>query len=271
MFTQLLAYSQGGVNSPGLYDYTVSDCFLSENYSGVFKPDTVAPQNQMKGTRIWRTISLDNPQNKELLNTNKNCTEVGLLEIIKFGLLVKQLNAFGSDNFALAYKTRMSEKQVLNALTYNDTSVVLSFDADGKETRLQTKTTRYLMGDDIKSYLLLEDWVINNKSGELEKYIIGWAPLIYRASEDKTVPLFWLYFPEWKELLASFEAKNFYSHSRITFFDVFEKRYFISQINKESNVFDRSVKDSRKGRDINMENELIKEKLRNSESDLFQH
>jgi hypothetical protein len=123
----------------------------------------------------------------------------------------------------------------------------------------------------VKSYLLKEDWIINSKSGEMEKYIVGIAPLVYNKQTNKIVPLFWLYYPEWKELFASFEAANVYSYERINFYQVFERRYFVSQINKESNVFDRSIKDAKHGAEINMENELIKEKLRNSESDLFEH
>lgn len=82
---------------------------------------------------------------------------------------------------------------------------------------------------------------------------------------------FKIYYPEWKNLFSAFSARNFYSYEPLTFEDVFSKRYFVSQISKESNVFDRNLKSHNHGNDVYLESELIKEKLNNAESDLFQH
>jgi len=225
----------------------------------------------MKGQRLWRTISLDNKQNQDIFKSKNNCIQIGLFEIIKFGLFEKKLNAFASDNFNEVDKTRFSEPQLVKKISFYDSSEVTSFDAQGNETKAISVEKRYLYNKDISTYLLKEDWVINSHSGQLEKKIVAIAPLLYEAQSQKVVPLFWLYYNEWKELFNSFEAKNYYTDERLTYRGILEKKYFISQVSKASNIFDRSVKSDKHGIEIFLEGEVIKEKMLNSEKDMFQH
>ena len=101
--------------------------------------------------------------------------------------------------------------------------------------------------------------------------MIGIAPLAYNKKFKKTMPLFWIYYPEWKELLSSFQAKNQYSNEEITFNDVFSRKLFISLISKENNIFDRSIKSTFHEKDFYLESELIKEKILIYQENLFHH
>lgn len=251
--------------------YSVKDCFKSRQYKAGFKPDTLKPNYIMKGVRIWRTVSLDLKENGLALNTTTPCTEIGLFEIIKFGVFGNALHVFSSDDFNNTEKLLLSREQVLGLITVQDSAAAPSFDADGKPVKAEAGLKKYLMGGDIKSYLLKEDWIFNNNTGKTEKYIIALAPLVQDAKTGKTEPLFWLYYPEWKGFFAAFNTRNAYTGGQLSYAEMFHRRFFISQINKESNVFDRSVKSYRHGSDVNTENELIRERINNAESDLFDH
>ena len=268
-------YSQGnpGVWTNGKYssDYTVLDCFKNSKYQGIFKADTIKSNYVLKGQKIWRTINLENKENQRIINSTSKCSNIGLFEIIKYGLFQKKLNAFSSDNFNETQSNHLTETQLLSMIIFRDSSITSVFDSDGNEKKEVSITNRYMYGSDIKSFLMKENWVINNYSGQLEKIIIGIAPLIYDKKTSKIVPLFWIYYPEWKELFASFEAKNYYSDEPITFNDVFTRKLFISLISKENNTFDRSVKATNHGKDFYLESELIKERVINYEEDLFHH
>ncbi|MDO8999433.1 MAG: gliding motility protein GldN [Bacteroidota bacterium] len=263
---------KGGVGSPGNYsEYNVKDCFLDSFFYSGFKSKPFKSNYILKGSTIWRTVDLENKQNKLLLSTDKKCEQISLIEIIKFGLFDKKLNAFYSDNFSEAEKTVMSSKQLSLTLSYKDSSEFVSFDSNGNETKNLVVEKRYLIAKDIVNFLIKEDWIINSYSGQLEKFIIAIAPLVRDKRTDKAVPLFWLYYSEWEGLFNAFIAKNYLSDQKITYKDVFEKNYFSSQISKEINLFDRPIKSVHRGQDSYLESEIIKEKIKNFESDLFQN
>ncbi len=259
-----------GVGGPGTYtEYTVKDCFKDSLFYSGFNSRPFKPNYILKGSTIWRTINLENKQNKLLLSVDKKCEQISLIEVIKFGLFEKKLNAFNSDNFNEVEKTVLSAKQLSVALSFKDSSEITSFDAGGNETKNTVVEKRYIVAKDIVNYLIKEDWIVNSYSGKLEKYIVAFAPLVRDKKTDKTVPLFWLYYLEWQGLFNAFAAKNYLSDEPITYRDVFERNYFASQISKENNLFDRSVKSVNHGQDPYLESEIIKEKARNFESDLF--
>ena len=252
-------------------DYTVSDCFKNVEYKGTFKADTIKSNYILKGQKIWRSISLQNKENELIFNHNGTCSEVNLFEIIKYGIFQKKLNVFSSDDFNEVKNHRLTQQQVTQLISFKDSSTNAVFDANGNQTTEVFKTNRYLMGSDIAYFLLKENWITNSRSGKLEKVIIGIAPLFYDQKTEKTRPLFWLYYPEWKELFSSFTAKNYYSEEHITFNDVLQRKLFISLISKESNVFDRTIKSTFRDRDFYLESENIKERIINYEEDLFSH
>jgi hypothetical protein len=250
--------------------FTVVDCFKKSTIITKFKADTIKSNYLLKGEKIWRTINLENKQNQVSFNNGSKCSEVGLFEVMKFGLFEKKLHAFSSDDFNDTKNHLLSTDQLLRSMAIHDTSVVEVFDSDGNKTTETIIDNRYMYSSDIKCFLLKEDWVINSYTGKMEKHIIGLAPLVFDKKLQKTVPLFWLYYAEWKQLFASFEARNFYTDSPVSFHDIFMNRFFISVVSKQSNMFDRSVKSVSHGKDIYSEGEVIYEKQNTDLEDLFQ-
>lgn len=204
-----------------------------------------------------------------IFNQGNQCQQIGLFEVIKFGLLEKKLNAFYSDDFNEAAKNRIDPAQIKNLIAVNDTIRENVFDAQGNEVVNTRVENRYLYTADVKAYVLKEDWFLDSYTGKLEKKIVAFAPLVTDHKTGMSVPLFWLYYNEWKELLRSFEAKNLVTDEVISYRTLLEKNYFISVVSKESNLFDRSVKDYQHGQDPQQENETIREKIYNSERDAF--
>lgn len=251
-------------------EFTVADCFRRSAISSKFKADTIKANYILKGEKIWRTISLESRQNRQLFSNGSQCSEVGLFEVMKYGLFDKKLNAFSSDDFNDTRNHRLNSEQILDKLAVHDTSVVEVFDSNGNQSQETIISNRYLYDNDISCYLLKEDWVINSYNGKMEKHIIGVAPLVFDRKTQKTVPLFWLYYAEWKWLFASFESRNFYSDEPVSFHDVFTKRYFMSVVSKQSNISDRSIKATSHGRDIYSQGEIIEEKQNMDLDDLFQ-
>jgi hypothetical protein len=263
--------AQGDIMDPNKPKaYTVADCFKRSMISNKFKADTIKSNYILKGEKIWRTISLENRQNRQIFSNGSKCSEIGLFEVMKYGIFSRKLNAFSSDDFNDTKNNHLSNEQILRKLAVHDTSVVEVFDSDGNQTTETIINNRYLYDNDISCYLLKEDWVINTYSGKMEKHIIAVAPLVFDKKTEKTVPLFWLYYAEWKWLFASFEARNFYSAESVTFHDLFIKHYYMSVVSKQSNISDRSVKAINHGKDIYTQGEVIEEKQNMDLDDLFQ-
>jgi gliding motility associated protien GldN len=110
----------------------------------------------------------------------------------------------------------------------------------------------------------------------MEVRIIGICPLKESVSESGEVrgyqPLFWVYFPEARPVLARSEAFIRNNNSqRPTFDELFAKRFFNSYIHKESNVYDRSINEYKTGLDALLEAERVKEELFFFEHDMWHY
>lgn len=204
-----------------------------------------------------------------MLNSGGKCAELGLFEIIKFGLLEKKLHAFKTDEPGPKNTLALTQAEILQLLLISSVDTIVVFNANGEESKEVNSSRQYLMGKDIKSFVLKEDWVMNSLSGKQEKHVVALAPLIYDAKTDRVVPLFWLYYPEWEAFFACFEAKNYYTREKISYRDVLNYKYFVSKVDKSSNLFNRDFKTEHRGENNVQKDETLKEELNNGETDLF--
>lgn len=82
--------------------------------------------------------------------------------------------------------------------------------------------------------------------------------------------LFWLYFPELRNVIANYYIYNDKSDAQwMSFDDLFWKRHFTSQIYRTSDKFDREIEDYRYGVDALYEAEKIKDDIRKWEHDVW--
>lgn len=128
---------------------------------------------------------------------------------------------------------------------------------------------------DVVRYRLKEYWYFDKQRSQLMVKIIGIMPIVRyedsKTKEPKTTATAWFYFPEVRAVLANEEVYNRKNESiRLTFDDVFIKRYFTSHIIKEDNVYNRTLADAGyKGFDQLVEADRVKEKIFNFEHDLW--
>jgi hypothetical protein len=82
--------------------------------------------------------------------------------------------------------------------------------------------------------------------------------------------MFWLYFPELRDVIVNYYIYNDKSDAQwMSFDDLFWKRKFSAMIYKTSDKFDRDIEDYRYGVDALYEAEKIKEEIRKWEHDVW--
>lgn len=95
----------------------------------------------------------------------------------------------------------------------------------------------------VTGWKIKEDWVFDSERKISELRIIGLCPEIVRKNSNDTVDWCWLYYPYLRSTLAR-EKISVAGHPEIQHLDdLFFFHDFASTIVKESNVYDRSIKD----------------------------
>lgn len=129
---------------------------------------------------------------------------------------------------------------------------------------------------DVTRYQLKEDWIFDKQRGVMEVRIIGLAPMREVRGDDGELrghaPLFWLYFPELRYVLANGESFNRSNDvERRSLDHLFQDRLFSSWITKESNVYDSRIGDHAEGLDALLEAGRAKDGLFRFEHDLWNY
>jgi gliding motility associated protien GldN len=128
----------------------------------------------------------------------------------------------------------------------------------------------------VKQIRIKEDWFFDKQRSVLDVRILGICPILEEQDENGEFkgykPLFWIYFPEAREIFASAEVFNrFNDAERRSYDDIFYKRLFNSYVYKESNVYDRKISEYSKGMDALLESERIKDDIFKLEHDLWEY
>ncbi|EPR72576.1 GldN [Winogradskyella psychrotolerans RS-3] len=145
------------------------------------------------------------------------------------------------------------------------------------------KIRREIGPADINSYLVKGLWYFDKRQGELKFRILGIAPAApdvnFIDSDDESnkepIGLFWVFFPEIRDILH--EAKAFNNKNSavpLSFDHLLNSRRFSGSIYKEENVYgDREVKEYVAENALMqlLESERIKDKIRNFEQDMWSY
>ncbi len=119
-----------------------------------------------------------------------------------------------------------------------------------------------------------EDWYFDKQRSQMMVRIEALCPVMIKEKngEEVSEPLFWISYPESRDVLAkalAFNPGN--SARRLTYDEIFVKRLFESYIYKEQNVFDRRITQYATGVDAMLESERIKNQMFNFEQFLWQY
>ncbi len=185
------------------------------------------------------------------------------------------LTAYADEDF----RTPLTAEEIRGSL--EDTLWMTIPDPDDPDFDIVVPTARTFDPADVMFYWIVEDWVFDNKHSVLEKRIIGLAPLRERyTTDDQTGErifqgmelLFWIYFPHARPLFVQTEVFNrFNDTQRLTFEDIFFKRFFSSRIIKTDNVYDRYISEYKLGLDALLESDRIKREFQTYEMDLWEY
>lgn len=226
---------------------------------------------------IWRIIDLREKMNQPLYYPMTPIDRrMSFFSLVMYGIKDKNLHAFSNDkNYLFSPATRLSYNEIVEAIG-SDTS----YDSNGNPLKVTLKT------QNIKRLLIKEKWFFDKQHSTMKVQIVGIAPIkVYNkelkdasgnisiSPEVTSQVLFWIYFPEYRELFAQYEAFNRFTDSQnISFDDLFMQRRFSSYIFGESNVYDnRFISDYLLGDDILFEADKIKNDIMEQEHDLWEY
>src|SRR6185312_6498713 len=193
--------------------------------------------------RVWQEIDVHEKMNLPFVYraTEDNGSQMFiniLLQAIKSG----QITAFDAtvdDRFT----TPMTFKQISENLVAKPHVIQVpdyAKDPDGskgimKDTLIQEEFSP----DIIERYEIKEEWVFDKQTSRLYVRILGIAPEKDIKNPDGSLrdvtPVFWVYYPDLRPMLAKFEAyngKNF--GARMSWEELFESRMFASRIIKST-------------------------------------
>jgi gliding motility associated protien GldN len=233
--------------------------------------------------RVWRELDVHEKMNLPFVykatedNGNQRFIYI-LLNAIKNG----QITAFDA-NVDDRFTTPMTFKQIAEGLV-NKPKVVqvpdMTADPDGskglmRDTLIQDEFNPEL----IEKYMIKEEWVFNKESSTLQVRILGIAPEKNVLNPDGTIrdvtPIFWVYYPDLRPLLAKYEAYNGKNYgARQSWEELFEGRMFASRIVKSTvdNPGDQFIAGYVRDPILRLlEGENIKEKIFNYEQDLWSY
>jgi gliding motility associated protien GldN len=237
------------------------------------KPIPYAPLREADVTfkrRVWRVLDLREKINLPLYFPIRETNGMRSLADLLYRAVTEEVSlrvySNGSDDFSV--EVTPTEVRKITNKTYERTVPSL-IDPSIDSTVVITEE---FSPSRVKKFLIKEEWFFDRQRSVLDVRILGICPLYENEDKDKgDTPLFWIYFPEARTLLAQYDIFNRSNPAeRRSFDDMFWKRQFSSYIVKEENVYDRSINEYKKGMDALLESQRIKEEIINFEHDLWE-
>jgi gliding motility associated protien GldN len=227
--------------------------------------------------RIWRVIDLNEKMNLPLRfpSSKQTTNRKNLTDLIMDAVQEGSLTAYSYVDDEFTAPLTMKEIETRGGAR---TDTVQMQRPDPPYDSYDTVVARDFSRDKVIGYRVKEDWFFDKQRSVMDVRIIGMAPLMFAIDESGNVregnikmPLFWIYYPEARKLLANAEVFNRENDAeRRSFDEIFQKRLFGSYIYKETNVYDRRIEDYKTGISALLEAEKIKNEIVNYEHDMWE-
>lgn len=237
---------------------------------------SVREADVMWSKRVWRVIDLREKLNLPIYYPEEpTVCLMSLFDVLKCALLTDNLKAYSNPIFDDEFTMPMTKVEVQNLLvSWDSTNQVEDVNNPGQFITVPLK--KEINSVNIRQYWIKEDWYFDKQRSVMESKIIGICPLAEKVSESGEMigvkPLFWIYFPDARPYLAKAAVFNRHNDAeRMSYDELFVKRMFSSYVYKESNVYNRAITDYKKGLDVLLESEAIKEEIFVYESDLWHY
>lgn len=231
---------------------------------------------------VWEIIDLDERMNFPLyypIDTNNiGPDRRSLYDVLMKNIKNGRIANIYTDSYFTEKRTLAEIQATLSKIDTTDAGIA-QLNA-GEELDLQYIDRRDITSADIEEYRVRGYWYIDKRLGELKYRLIGIAPVAPDVNfiDDENsvmVELFWVFFPEAREVLHESKAFNRLNTSMpISFDHMLNSRRFSGVIYKEDNEYgDREVRDYITDNALMqlLESERIKETIRNIEIDLWNY
>ncbi|GGB07823.1 type IX secretion system ring protein PorN/GldN [Puia dinghuensis] len=230
--------------------------------------------------RVWEEIDVHEKMNLPFVyKATEDNGNQRLINILLVGIKSGQITAFEDDRFT----TPITFQQIAENLVAKPHVIQvpdLDKDPDGSKGLMRdTLIQEDFNPDAISRYQLKEEWVFDKESSRLHVRILGVSPMKDILQPDGSVravaPVFWVYYPDLRPMLAKFEAYNGKNYgARMSWEELFESRMFAGRIVKSTidNPGDQYIEGYIKDNILKLlEGEKIKEKIFNYEQDLWSY
>lgn len=230
----------------------------------------------------WETIDLDERINFPLyypIDTfNIGSHRRSLYDVLIANIRNGKIKNLYSDSYFTETRTFDDLKSTLSRIDTTD----LGFEQynAGEEVEQQYINQRDITAADIAEYKIRGYWYFDKRQGELRYRLLGLAPVAPDVNfidddEPDMVPLFWIWYPDVRDILHNAKAFNRRNTSfPFTYDHILNARRFNSIIYKEDNEQgDREIKDYIVDNALMqlLESERIKESIRNFEMDMWSY
>jgi gliding motility associated protien GldN len=237
--------------------------------------DNIREDDKFWEKRIWQVIDIREKMNLPFQYNveDENGINQLFINILLASIKSGEITAFNpiDDRFT----TPMTYAEI-QTKTSGEERTVRSIDPVTGEEKMVTTRDEFDPRT-IVQYKLKEVWVFDKEASALKTRILGIAPMVSRMNEDgslrASIPLFWVYYPDLRPVLAKFDVYNQNNDAAsMSWEDLFEMRFFSSFVIKENNAYNREIKDYIKDGTMRLlEGQAIKDKIFNKEQDLWQY
>ncbi|WPR71756.1 gliding motility protein GldN [Flavobacterium sp. NG2] len=236
----------------------------------------------LMGKTVWEIIDLSEKINFPLyfpIDENIGNDRRSLYTALTNGIKKGKITEVYSDSY---FNTKKSFKDIEASLSRIDTTDAgrEQINAGRKSISAEYILRSDLTAQDVTQYKIKGFWYFDKRQSELKYRLLGICPVtpdVYTMNSDEKdyIELFWVFFPDARNVLHEAKAFNDKNSSMPVSFDqILNSRRFNSVIYKEENVYgDREIKEYMKDNALNqlIESERVKEKIRNFESDMWNY
>ena len=228
--------------------------------------------------KVWRIIDLREKINQTLYFPTKEVDgRSNLVNLMIHGIQDGKLTAYDAKNDD-EFKVPMTFEQVKEAFgATTRTRKVRNVDTGEMVERTVAGEIR---SEEIKQFMIKEEWYFDKQTSTMNVRVIGICPIqeFYRDEDTNQEQVqrrqvFWIYFPEAREIMAANEVFNAQNTARnLSFDDVFLKRKFNSYIVKEENIYNnREISQYLGSKDAMLESKRIENTIFDYEQNLWEY
>lgn len=234
---------------------------------------------------VWEYVDLNEKINLPLYypvdTTNVSKDRRSLFDTLLRGIKSGEITEIYDDSY---FTAKMTKTEIRNKLFRIDTTDAGFDELNAGSTDISEYIDRInLTSQDIEGFKIKGLWYFDKRQGELKYRMLAIAPVAPDVQTmgredldiDEQLPLFWVWFPDARNILHKmkvFNEKN--SAYPISFDHLLNARRFSSIIYREENIYgDRDVTEYVKGNSLFqvLESNKIKDNIRNKELDMWNY